>query len=156
MFHRASKLESVPYPSNVGTSSCLCPGRRGMCRPCGCRALYRCRDAISRSRRFSVSRLSSAGSPARRSKFSSKIPRANWPYPGGNVNMCWWSILLGRTKSETYTVTTLQSNQGAWVHEDQLLSWGTKEFCVTNLKSRTVLIAGGGSGCGPIFSAGNK
>lgn len=82
-------LPKMSHPSNVGTPSWRVPCRRGTCRPRGCRALYRCRDAISLSLLFSVSLLSSAGSRVRRSKFSSKIPRANGPYPEGNVNKCW-------------------------------------------------------------------
>ena len=83
-----STAEKKSHPSNVGTPSWRVPCRRGTCRPRGCRALYRCRDAISLSLLFSVSRLSSVGSRVRRSKFSSKIPRANGPYPEGNVNKC--------------------------------------------------------------------
>lgn len=79
----------LSHPSNVGTPSWRVPCRRGTCRPRGCRALYRCRDTISRSLLFSDSRLSSEGSRVRRSKLSSKIPRVNGPYPEGNVNRCW-------------------------------------------------------------------
>lgn len=85
-------LLKMSHPSNVGTPSWRVPCLRGTWRPRGCRALYRCRDAISLSLLFSVSRLSSVGSRVRRSKFSSKIPSANGPYPEGNVNKCWWSM----------------------------------------------------------------
>lgn len=78
-----------PNPSNVGTPSCLPACRLEPWRLLGCLALYRCRDAFSLSRLFSASRLSSAPIPAPKSKRSSKTPRANCPYPEGNVKKCW-------------------------------------------------------------------
>lgn len=76
------------YPSKVGTPSCLPACRLEPWRLPGCLALYRCRDALSLSRLFSVTRLSSIPGPAPKSKRSSKTPKANWPYPEGNVNTC--------------------------------------------------------------------
>lgn len=81
-----------PNPSNVGTPSCLPACRLEPWRLLGCLALYRCRDAFSLSRLFSASRLSSVPIPAPKSKRSSKTPRANCPYPEGNVKKCWSGV----------------------------------------------------------------
>lgn len=113
-------ISRASHPSNVGTPSWRVPGRRGTCRPRGCRALYLCRDAISRSLLFSTSRLSSAGNGVRKSKFSSKIPRANGE---GNVKRCWWSMFCREQDREP------RSNRRAWRRKRRSL------FCALTSKA---------------------
>lgn len=130
----------MSHPSNVGTPSCREPCRRGMCRPRGCLALYRCREAISLSRLFSASRLSSVDNLDRRSKFSSKIPRANGPYPDGNANKWFWSMFYYHTIKRVKSVF----NNVFWVD------------CRTDLKAGAILITGRGRGRTPIFRTARK